>query len=188
MTFLSYDVETTSLPHWNKPLDDPAQPRMVQLGAVMADREFNETSCIKLLISPDGWSIPEEVTKIHGITTEHAQAYGIPIKAALIVFMEFVKRSPVHVAHNHAFDAFIIRSEIARLGSDDRGLDRPGIRVVDSMKTGATLMPDGRWPKLQALHEHLLGWAFPDSHDGLQDSRACLRCLRVLIERKLIEL
>lgn len=176
--FLSFDTETHGI----------ANARMVQLGAVMADRTFKEVSSLSLLIQPDGWEMQEGATRVNGITQEHATRYGIAAKAALIPFVEMVRLSPYLIVYNHTFDAGVIRREIEALGSDDKGIDRPGLRIVDVIRLGAVLQEDGRYTKLTTLHNQLLGWDYPEAHDGLEDARAALRCARVLLERKVWEL
>ncbi len=42
MKALAYDTETTGLPDWNKPSDDPGQPRITQLAAELFDDETGE--------------------------------------------------------------------------------------------------------------------------------------------------
>jgi exonuclease I len=176
--FLSFDTETHAI----------ANARMVQIGAVMADKSFTEVSSLALLIQPDGWVMGEGATAVNGITQEHAMRYGVPAKAALITFLEMVKLCRCLIVYNHTFDAGVIRREIAALGSDDKGIDRPGLRIVDVIRLGAALQQDGRYVKLTVLHQQLLGWEFPQAHDGLEDARATLRCARVLLERKVWEL
>lgn len=185
---VSFDVETTGIPYWSRPKDAPEQPRMIQIGAVLCDREWREISTMRLLVQPDGWVIGEEVLGIHGISTETCLQFGLPIKAVLIPFIEMVKRASIAIAYNFGFDSWFIESELLRLGSDDLGMKRPGLRIIDPHKIGAALSDDGKWMKLRNLHRALLGWDYPDAHDGLHDTRATLRCARAMVDRKMIEL
>jgi DNA polymerase III epsilon subunit-like protein len=140
------------------------------------------------LIQPNGWTIAPGAFDVHGIPLDDCLSHGIPIKAALVTFLEMAKQCRVAVAYSFSFDNWFVRAELKRLQSDDPGLDRPGLRHIDPHKISGTLADDGKWMKLRALHELLTGWDYPEAHDGLADSRACLRCLRVMVERKLVEL
>ena len=176
--FLALDTETHSI----------RNARMAQLGAVMADRNFDEVGSVSLRVAPSGWVMEEAATAVNGITQERAVRFGLPAKAVLLALVEMVKLCPYLIVYNHTFDGGVIRREIAALGSEDPGLDRPGVRVIDVIKMGATLQEDGRYTKLLTLHKQLLGWDYPGAHDGLADARAALRCARKMLERHLWEL
>lgn len=76
MKTLAYDTETTGLPDWNQPTESPQQPHLVEIAALL----FNgmaEIDRFHAIVRPDGWTIPDEVAEIHGITTERdAVAYA----------------------------------------------------------------------------------------------------------------
>lgn len=97
---LFFDCETTGLPLFNEPSEHPDQPHMVQLAAVLADLETEKAiASMDVIIRPDGWTIPDDVAAIHGITTEHAMAVGVPEELALYLFMElWMGRN--RIAHN----------------------------------------------------------------------------------------
>lgn len=113
-TGLFYDTETTGLPLFSEPSEHPDQPHMVQLAAVLADLETEKAiASMDVIIRPNGWTIPDDVAAIHGITTEHAMAVGIPEELALYLFMElWMGRN--RIAHNETFDARIIRIALKR--------------------------------------------------------------------------
>lgn len=104
-----YDTETTGLPLFNQPSEHPGQPHIVQLAAALVDLDTRETvASLDVVVRPDGWTIPDEVAAVHGITTEHAAAVGVPESLALSLFLELWGRRP-RIAHNEQFDARIIR-------------------------------------------------------------------------------
>lgn len=104
-----FDTETTGLPLFSEPSEHPGQPHIVQLAAVLADLDTQaDIASMNVIIRPDGWTIPDEVAAIHGITTEHAMDVGIPEPMAVEMFLSlWVGR--LRIAHNESFDARIIR-------------------------------------------------------------------------------
>ena len=86
---LIYDTETTGLPRdWNAPISDSDNwPRLVQLAWQLHDANGKLLSRGNRIVQPDGFTIPYNSTKIHGITTERAQAEGIPLAEVAAEFM-----------------------------------------------------------------------------------------------------
>ena len=76
--FLIYDTETTGLPsNWKAPLTDSENwPRLVQLAWQLHDVNGKLLSRGNKIVKPDGFTIPFTSSKIHGITTERAEAEG----------------------------------------------------------------------------------------------------------------
>lgn len=119
MRALIYDTETTGLPLWNDPSDDPRQPHIVQLAAMLVDLDAQKTiSSLDLIIAPDGWSIPPEMTAIHGIEDTYARQVGVLEELALSAFMALWLKADVRIAHNESFDARIVRIALKRHMSD----------------------------------------------------------------------
>ena len=76
-----YDTETTGIPNFKEPSEHPDQPHIVQIAAALVDDETRKTvSSINLIIKPDGWAIPEELTEIHGISTTNRASYSLTIQ------------------------------------------------------------------------------------------------------------
>jgi len=73
--FLIFDTETTGLPKkWKAPISDVDNwPRMVQLAWQCHDIEGNFLFAKNHVITPDGYTIPEDVVAVHGISTEIAR-------------------------------------------------------------------------------------------------------------------
>lgn len=115
MIALFYDTETTGLPLFNEPSEDPRQPHIVALAASLIDVETRATlASMDVIMRPADWEIPAEVATIHGITTERARALGVREGLALQLFLELWERSALRVAHNEQFDARIIRIALLR--------------------------------------------------------------------------
>lgn len=118
---LFYDSETTGLPLWDKPSEDPTQPRITQICAELVDDDTREVyAALNTLIRPAGWVIPHELEVLTGITTEKCMSVGMPIKTALHAFMAMWRLSALRVGHNESFDMRMMRIEIKRTGFDDK--------------------------------------------------------------------
>ena len=104
--YLIFDTETTGLPqNWQAPLTDfDNWPRMVQLAWQMHDEKGALIEVKNFIIKPEGYDIPYNSEKIHGITTERAQTQGIDLKTVLQEFSNDVKNSEFVVGHNVEFD------------------------------------------------------------------------------------
>lgn len=115
-TILFYDTETTGLPDFKAPSEAPHQPHIVQIAALLVDADTRNTIASMDVISrPDGWTIPDDVAAVHGITTEHAAAVGIPEKLAVEMFMAmWAGPGRTRIAHNEQFDARIVRIALKR--------------------------------------------------------------------------
>ena len=110
MKILAFDTETTGIPEWKLPSDDPKQPHLVSLAFVMYDTEDGSTLNEQhWIVRPDGWTIPEEVTAIHGITTEYAEEQGVPLEDILTIFATMCGASDQRVAYGAPFDKRILR-------------------------------------------------------------------------------
>ncbi len=116
--YLFFDTETTGLPrNWRAPVTDVVNwPRLVQLAFLYYDCDGNILSSGDYIIKPEGFLIPSDATKIHGISTERANAEGLPLSEVLQLFLELTAKAELLVAHNISFDEKIIGSELIRAG------------------------------------------------------------------------
>lgn len=114
-TIIFYDTETTGLPNWGAPSEDPSQPYITQLAAELCDEETGETLLsMNMLIRPDGWTIPEELQELTGITMERAMRDGLPGDAVLREFLGMWTGADLRCAHNESFDMRLVRIAIMR--------------------------------------------------------------------------
>lgn len=188
---LCYDTETSGLPLYDQPSEDPRQPHIAQLAALLVDSDTRKTiASMNVIVQPAGWEIPAEVTAIHGITTEHAMDVGVSEDLALDMFMEFWFNSSLagaaprlRIAHNESFDARIIRIAMKRYRSLDPGMadvwkDAPKACTMQ-MSTPILKLPSAKksgykWPKLAEAYKHFTGKDLVDAHSALADAQACL--------------
>lgn len=114
-----YDTETNGLPDWKNPSDGPQQPHIVQMAARLVDVDTRkEIASLNLIIAPNGWSIPAELTEIHGIDETYARQVGVSEEKAIRLFHDLWAVSDFRVAHNESFDARIIRIAMKRFAGN----------------------------------------------------------------------
>lgn len=191
---LFFDTETTGLPLFKEPSEHPSQPHIVQLAACLVDLDTRETiSSMDVITYPDGWTIPDDIAAIHGITTAHALEVGIPEKMAVEMFME-MWRGPgrTRIAHNEQFDARILRIALKRF------IDTPDevLPISDTWKEGKSectarlatpicqIPPTEKMVKagfnkfktanLREAYRHFMGCDFENAHSAMADVKACM--------------
>jgi len=115
--FLIFDTETTGLPKdFSAPISDVENwPRCIQLAWQLHDFNGDLIEIKNYIIYPEGFSIPYNSQKIHGISTERAKIEGHPIKTVLGEFNKALSKSQYIVGHNISFDVNIIFSEFFRV-------------------------------------------------------------------------
>ena len=80
--FLTFDTETTGLPKNFKAdvSDSDNWPRLVQLAWQLNDETGKLISNNSLIVKPEGFTIPYNSEKVHGISTEKALKEGEEIE------------------------------------------------------------------------------------------------------------
>jgi DNA polymerase-3 subunit epsilon len=182
MTYLFFDTETTGLPNRRLALSDSSQPHICQLGAIVTDSIGSIKSEINLIIKPEGWIIPPEASKIHGITQEDAEKYGVSIKGALNLFSRLVSFSSVIVAHNISFDLELIaiqaeRAELNIMFPDESFCtmkeSHSHVKAPLTQKQIDAGFSGYKSPNLQETYKYFFGKEFEGAHDAMADVRAC---------------
>lgn len=185
--FLFFDTETTGFPkNWNAPISDVYNwPRLVQLAWVVYDETGHLLHENCRTIYPQGFRIPAEASKVHGITDEIARVKGIGIREILIELKNDLQNCDFIVAHNLEYDEKIIACEFYRENID---IDFTRVRRVctKEISTEYCNLPDQKWPTLQELYFRLFGKRFENSHDALVDIRATAECFWELERRGIV--
>lgn len=194
---LYFDTETTGLPdrNWNWKTDYDKWPHICQLSWIFDKKEENH------IIYPNDWEIPEDVAKIHGITTERAKAEGSQWFRVAGLFILDCLEADLICGHNIYFDVSAIKANIMReLGEKwyyetrvDEALFKG--KRIDTMrpcvKYVGACYPNGKpgkFPRLEELYAKLFnGETFP-AHDAIEDVRAVERCLPEIVKLGLIKL
>ena len=188
--YLIFDCETTGLPrNWKAPISDLANwPRVIQLAWSLFDKADQQLESMAHLVQPDGFTIPGDVQRIHGITTERALAEGIKLPTVLEKFSAAVERSEIIVAHNVRFDESVISAEYLRLRLTPPFADKKRIcTMVQSTELCHIQGPYGnKWPTLSQLHRELFQSGYEEAHDAGADVAACAKCFFELKRRRVV--
>lgn len=129
--FLVFDTETTGLPlRDNAPLSDfDNWPRAVQIAWQLHDDQGKLIEAKDYVIRPDGFDIPYNTAKFHGITTAVAQEYGVDLAFAMEEFSKALAQTKFIVGHNLAFDNNILGCEYLRLGQENLLANYPVLEI-----------------------------------------------------------
>ena len=84
--YLIFDTETTGLPKdYNAPLTDLDNwPRLVQLAWQLHANDGSLIEAQNFIIKPEGYNIPYNAEKVHGISTERANKEGHDLNKVLL--------------------------------------------------------------------------------------------------------
>ena len=113
--YLIFDTETTGLPkRWNAPITDVDNwPRCIQIAWQLHDELGNCIEHQDYLIRPDGFNVPYDAEKIHGISTELATEQGLPLSEVLELFNTALSKTTFVVGQNLGFDLNIMGCEFS---------------------------------------------------------------------------
>lgn len=180
MSLLFFDTETTGVPrNYKAPASDVKNwPRLVQIAWLLAGDEGSEIESAEYIVKPDGFAIPADASRIHGITTETALREGIQIKAVLANLLPAMEQVSTLVAHNIDFDEKILGAELLRAGYPNEVEAKTRLCTMRSA-TDFCRLPGQygyKWPKLEELHRKLFNEPMTGAHRALVDVRACARC------------
>jgi len=184
--YLIFDTETTGLPdNYSAPLTDfDNWPRCVQLAWQVHDETGKLLSKGNYIIQPDGFTIPFNSEKIHGISTERAEKEGIPLGDVMDAFDEDVEKCTFVIGHNLEFDLNIMGSEYLRMERENPLVDKIQVDTKDEA-TEYCAIPGGRgrykWPTLSELHDKLFDIGFEEAHNAEADVDATARAFLELV-------
>lgn len=172
---LFFDTETTGIPNWKIPSDDPSQPHIVSLAAVLADPKTSTSyGMLDVIIRPDGWVIDEEgdAFKTHGITQERAMDVGVPEYMAVEMLMDMCDGRK-RVAYNTTFDNRIIRIASKRYFSEELQVKwKEG--DYECAMIGSRKIIGGKQPKLMDAYKYFTGKDLDGAHNAMVDTFACM--------------
>ncbi len=190
--YLIFDTETTGLPrNYAAPLTDfDNWPRCVQLAWQVHDETGKLLSSGDYIIKPDGFTIPYNSEKIHGISTERAHKEGVPFSEAMDYFSQNLEKCTFVAGHNLEFDLNIMGSEYLRMGRENPLSQKIAIDTKDE-STEFCAIPGGRgrykWPTLAELHNKLFEVGFEEAHNAAADVDATARAFLELVRIGVIQ-
>lgn len=189
--YLIFDTETTGLPkNWNAPYTDLDNwPRAVQIAWQLHDDMGNLIEAKDFLIRPDGFDIPFDAERIHGISTALAEKEGVPLADVVIEFNRVLEQAKFVVGQNIGFDINIMGAEFIRANASTRMHDMPVLDTLSEVTAELCKLPGGRggkykWPTLTELHQYLFEQPFAEAHNATADVEATTRCFFELIRRE----
>jgi DNA polymerase III subunit epsilon len=187
--YLFFDTETTGLPrNWNAPVSDVENwPRLVQLAWRAYDADGTFFGAANVIVTPAGFTIPEDAAKIHGISHERALKEGEDLRATLERFAGDLELTTLLVAHNISYDEAVMGAEFIRAQMPNR---LSQVARFCTMKQGAEICRiPGRygykWPTLDELHKALFGMGVAGAHSADGDVLACAECFFEMKRQKL---
>lgn len=187
---LFFDTETTGLPNYRMPCGHELQPHLVQIAAILTDDDGSERASINLIVNPKV-PIPAQASLVHGITDELVDRAGVFTNTAVAMWDRLAERADTIVAHNIAFDLFLMQVAWERAASAvSRTFDaahgtRARFCTMNAASHIMNLPPTERMvaagftkpkpPKLEECVSHFFGETLDGAHDALVDVRACAR-------------
>ncbi|MEP5339208.1 MAG: DNA polymerase III subunit alpha [Algibacter sp.] len=186
--YLIFDTETTGLPkRWNAPITDTDNwPRCIQIAWQLHDEMGNCVESEDYLVRPDGFNIPYDAEKIHGISTELAAEQGISLDDVLEKFNIALGKTKFVVGQNVKFDLNIMGAEFVRGNVVNQLQELPVLDTCTEHTANLCQIAGGRYgkfklPTLSELHAHLFGTGFSEAHNATADVEATTRCFFELI-------
>jgi len=189
--YLIFDTETTGLPkRWDAPITDSDNwPRCIQIAWQLHDDMGQLIEHQDYLVKPEGFNIPYDAERIHGISTELADADGITLAEVLEKFNIALGKAKFIVGQNLGFDVNIMGAEFYRMGVDSPMASMPVLDTCTEVTASLLKLPGGRGgkfklPTLTELHSYLFNVPFAEAHNATADVEATTRCFLELIRKE----
>jgi DNA polymerase III epsilon subunit-like protein len=207
MRFLVFDTETTGLPQTRfiSPFTLHQWPHIVQFSFIIFDSSLNNIVESKdyVIKVPESVVIPEESSKIHGITNQISLDKGIPINEVLREFFCHLRDVDTLIGHNIEFDVNMVKVELLRLinkhslTEEYSKLYKYDLHFLTNFKNISCTLKDSiqfcniqsidkygkpylKYPKLVELHEKLFNQSPSNLHNSFNDILVTLRCFMKL--------
>ncbi|WGS82477.1 MAG: DNA polymerase III subunit alpha [Candidatus Karelsulcia muelleri] len=189
--YIIFDTETTGLPkNYNAPIIN--WPRLVRLSWCLYDENLKLIELKDYIIKPEGFDIPFNSTKIHGISTEEALEKGYKINFVLEKFNIRIKNSKFLIGHNIYFDLKVLCAEFIRLNKIHYLYKK---QIIDTKEKSINFCALKRgkgklklkWPTLTELYKKLFNDTFI-AHDSKSDVLATSKCFFELLRIGIISL
>ncbi|GAK88599.1 DNA polymerase III alpha subunit [Nonlabens ulvanivorans] len=160
--YLIFDTETTGLPkRWDAPYTDVDNwPRVIQIAWQLHDEMGNLIEHKDFLVKPDGFDIPYDAERIHGISTALAEQQGVPLEEMLSEFNIALSKAKFVVGQNLKFDLNVTGAEFERTQIANDLQEIPVLDTCTEHTAQLCQIPGGRYgkfklPTLTELHQFL---------------------------------
>jgi len=190
--YIIFDTETTGLPkNWNAPYTDTDNwPRCIQIAWQLHDDTGKLIEAKDYLVKPDGFDIPYDAERIHGISTLLAEKEGVPLSDVLKEFNEALDKSKFVVGQNVGFDINVMGCEFVRENTETAMHKMPVLDTCTELTANLCQIPGGRGgkfklPTLTELHDFLFKTPFAEAHNATADVEATTRCFFELVRRRI---
>ncbi len=188
--YIIFDTETTGLPKdWNAPISDVDNwPRCIQIAWQLHDEMGNVIEHEDYLVKPEGFDIPYDSERIHGISTLLATEKGVEMSVVLERFNIALRKAKFVVGQNVGFDLNIMGAEFYRASAESPLGEMPVLDTCTEITADLLKLPGGRGgryklPTLTELHEYLFGIPFGEAHNATADVEATTRCFFELMRK-----
>lgn len=189
-SYLFFDTETTGIPrNYKAPVSDSNNwPRLVQIGWILTDSEGCETKSCNYIIYPEGFTIPADAAKLHGISTEKALAEGVLLLGVLEEFLDDMTKVQNIVGHNLEFDKNIVAAELYRNAMPYHFNQWKSFCTMHSSTNFCAIRGSYgfKWPRLEELYKKLFGCMFDGAHNAFADITATKKCFFEMKKRGII--
>ena len=202
-TALIFDTETTSKADFKLPPSHATQPDLVQLGMILVDTsDWTTKAQFSMLVNlREGVAIDAGAEKVHGISKEQCNTFGVHPDSAADIFHDMYQQSDVIVAHNLQFDSIVMEAALERcsrkknklaklMGENDDGKQRICTmhESTELVKLSGKYGKDYKWPTLSEAYSFVTNEELEGGHDALVDATACKSIFRYLVEENIIRL
>lgn len=161
------DTETTGL---NSKTD-----RIIEIGCVDITKGLAKKKTYQQYINP-GTPIPEEGTKVHGITNEYISRF-LNFQEYVMDFLNFIKDATL-IIHNARFDISFLNEELSR--SNLSALTNP---IIDTLKLSKEKFP-GEKASLDALMKKFKIAIEREKHGALLDAEILAQIYFAMIQNQ----
>lgn len=208
---LFYDTETSGFKKKSIAAHDKDNAWIQQLGFILSTKDHIYLEG-NLFIQSEGRSINPHAFKVHKITTDKCDEFGIREHEAVAQFYNALRMTKNIICHNEDFDRSMIELLISRYAISDHGytdLETDVVPTVDAymknnyykrknvictMKSASIInfcnipgrFGKPKWPKLEELYKILFNLELEDAHDAVIDAMATRRCYYELKRRGVI--
>lgn len=174
-----FDTETTGLVQ-PAPVPLSQQPQIIEFAAIKLNQDLYEIERLEFFVDP-GCEIPNNITKITGITNRHVKGQG-DFASHLEELQKFFLGVETFVAHNLMFDHDMLSFELQRI---DKLTQFPW-PINRECTVELTTYINGYRLNLNKLHQHCFGEGFEGAHRAMVDVEALARCYIYLKRNNII--